>query len=206
MFLQSVKAPKLWIVAGPNGSGKSTLYQDVDIEGFGRSVWIINPDVLTAQLRARETLGQRAANIEALNRIEKWLSASIEAYQTVGVETVLSTPKYRLLVERAKARGFEMRLLYVTLRDANLNVERVRLRVSKGGHDVAEDKIRQRRERSFEQLPWFLERADLALIYDNSGAVPVLVGSKRDGLITVEPRAPSEIKLAVASIQEADSG
>jgi predicted ABC-type ATPase len=46
-FLQ---APKLWIVAGPNGSGKSTLYDATDIEGFGRSVWIINPDILAAHI------------------------------------------------------------------------------------------------------------------------------------------------------------
>jgi predicted ABC-type ATPase len=36
----------LVIVAGPNGSGKSSVYQDADIEAFGRSVWIINPDLL----------------------------------------------------------------------------------------------------------------------------------------------------------------
>ena len=32
------------IVAGPNGSGKSSAYQDTDIEAFGRSVWVINPE------------------------------------------------------------------------------------------------------------------------------------------------------------------
>lgn len=130
------------------------------------------------------------------------MEASIRAHQTVGVETVLSTPKYRVLVEQAKARGFEIRLLYVTLRTADLNVQRVRLRVATGGHNVPEGKIRERRERSFQQLPWFLEQADVALIYDNSGATPTLVGRKQAGLIELDPQAPDEIKTAVEAIRD----
>jgi predicted ABC-type ATPase len=87
--------PVLLIVAGPNGSGKSSAYQDADIEAFGRSVWIINPDLLTTRIRHVEGLELRAANLASVQRIEAWLDASIDAYQTVGVETVLSTGKYR---------------------------------------------------------------------------------------------------------------
>ena len=87
-------------------------------------------------------------------------------------------------MEDAKRRGFRIRLVYVFLRDADQNVERVRLRVAKGGHDVPEDKIRERRVRSFQQLSWFFIQADQAVIYDNSGATPRLVVEKReDGLV-----------------------
>lgn len=110
-----------------------------------------------------------------MRRIETWLYASIAAHQTVGVETVLSTDKYRRLVEHAHAHGFEVRLIYVFLKSADLNVERVRIRVSKGGHDVEEARIRDRRRRSFEQLGWFLGAADRAEIYYNSAAEPSLV-------------------------------
>jgi predicted ABC-type ATPase len=202
VFPETADPPRLWLVAGPNGSGKSTLYTDTDIEGFGRSVWIISPDLLTARLQAREALSLEEANAEALNRIQAWLKASVRAHQTVGVETVLSTPKYRPLVEEAKSRGFEIRLLYVTLRTADQNVERVRLRVAKGGHGVPEDKIRTRRERSFQQLPWFLDQADFALIYDNSGSAPKLVARKQAGLIEIDPQAPPEIETAVRSLQD----
>jgi predicted ABC-type ATPase len=202
VFPETADPPRLWLVAGPNGSGKSTLYTDTDIEGFGRSVWIINPDLLTARLQAREALSLEEANAEALNRIQAWLKASVRAHQTVGVETVLSTPKYRPLVEEAKSRGFEIRLLYVTLRTTDQNVERVRLRVAKGGHGVPEDTIRTRRERSFQQLPWFLDQADFALIYDNSGSAPKLVARKQAGLIEIDPQAPPEIETAVRSLQD----
>jgi len=198
--LPSLEPPRFWIVAGPNGSGKSTLYDATDIEGFGRSVWIINPDLLAAHISEQESLPLTIANAEALDRIRDWLRASMRAHQTVGVETVLSTAKYRRLVRMAKTFGFEVRLLYVLLNSADLNVERVRLRVAKGGHTVPENKIRERRERSFRQMPWFLDHADFALIYDNSGASPKLVGRKQNGLVEIDPAAPEPIKVAARKL------
>jgi predicted ABC-type ATPase len=105
----SLEKPRLWIVAGPNGSGKSTLYDRTDIRDFGRSVWIINPDILTAHIAKQERLPLLIAIGETLDRIQAWLRISIRTYKTVGVETVLSTNKYRRLVRSAKAHGFEIR-------------------------------------------------------------------------------------------------
>ena len=70
----------------------------------------------------------------------------------------------------------------------------------KGGHGVPEAKIRERRERSFRQLPWFLRHADFALIYDNSGASPKLVGRKQKGMVEIDPAAPDAIKAAAAKL------
>lgn len=198
---EGIERPKFWIVAGPNGSGKSSLYDNTDIEAFGRSVWIINPDLLSARIRDVERLASGAANIEAVRRIEAWLEASIRAHQTVGVETVLSTDKYRRLVELAKKRRFEINLIYVMLRNVDLNIERVRLRVKKGGHDVPVAKIRERHARSLRQLPWFLQEADRAFLYDNSGAELRMMGTKIKGTIHLDPEALPEIVTAAKSIK-----
>lgn len=184
-------------MAGPNGSGKSSLYGNTDIEAFDQSIWIINPDLLTARIQHVEKIPLREANVQAVTRIEAWLKASINAHQTVGVETVLSTDKYRRLVEASKARGFEFRLIYVMLQSPDLNVERVRLRVAKGGHDVPEDRIRKRWTRSLEQLPWFLDQADQAALFDNSGARPQLIGRKQSGSVLIDPDAPLALRQAL---------
>jgi predicted ABC-type ATPase len=189
------------MVAGPNGSGKSSLYGNVDIEAFSQSIWIINPDLLTQRIQRVERLSLSQANIEAVVRIEAWLEASIRAHQTVGVETVLSTGKYRRLVLAAKENQFEFRLIFVMLDSPNLNVERVRLRVKKGGHDVPENKIRERWIKSLRQLPWFLEQADQAAIFDNSGAVPKLIGRKNQGRIIVDRDAPAALREALGLAQ-----
>lgn len=176
----AAEAPALWIIAGANGSGKSSAYSKVTIDAPEGSIWIINPDALSAQIADQEQLPLNPdANLAAVRRIEDWLYASISAYQTVGVETVLSSPKYQRLVSQAHDHGFRVRLIYVVLDSVELNIERVRIRVAKGGHDVPEDKIRERRLRSLEQLSWFFDQADMADIFDNSGAEPTLVASKR---------------------------
>jgi predicted ABC-type ATPase len=201
LSLPSAEPPVFLIVAGPNGSGKSSAYQDTNIEAFGRSVWIINPDLLAARIRAVEGFDLTNANLAAVRRIEAWLETSIEAHQTVGVETVLSTPKYRRLVQKAKKLGFEMRLIYVLLDSPRRNVERVRLRVKKGGHSVPKDKIIERYARSLEQLPWFLDQADQAWLFDNSGANPRLMGEKHAGIVTLDEDALPAFVSAVDKIR-----
>jgi predicted ABC-type ATPase len=192
----SADPPVFLIIAGPNGSGKSTV-AEASIEHVGRSVWIINPDVLAARIRDVELIGLDEANLAAVQRIEGWLEASIKAHQTVGVETVLSTSKYRRLVKQAKELRFEVYLVYVMLDAPQRNVERVRLRVEKGGHAVPEKKIIERYARSLQQLPWFLEAADRAWIFDNSSAAPKLVAEKADDTVNVDENAPPAILRAV---------
>jgi predicted ABC-type ATPase len=152
------------------------------VESPKDTVWIINPDLLAKRISEQENLALNDANLEAVIRIEKWLYASVEAYQTIGVETVLSSPKYRRLVETAKSKGFKVNLIYVYLDDVELNIERVRNRFQKGGHDVPESKIRERRARSLEQFKWFYEAADEAIVLNNSGAELRIVASKEEKL------------------------
>lgn len=151
------------------------MYGRGDVAGLDGSVWIINPDLLTARLAADEGMAVADANLAAVMRIETWLNASINVHQTIGVETVLSTGKYRSLVEQAKRLGYEVCLVYVFVKSVEIQIERIRLRVSKGGHHVPEDKVRSRRARSLEQLRWFFRQADRAWIFDNSTSEPNLV-------------------------------
>jgi predicted ABC-type ATPase len=185
--------PVFWIVAGPNGCGKSSLYNRTDIEGWGGSVWIINPDLLTAMIVESEQLGIGEANLEAVRRIETWLESSLQTYQTIGVETVLSTGKYRRLVELARERGFRVRLLYVVLSTIELQLARIRDRVKNGGHDVPADKVRTRRQGSFEQLAWFLHHVDDCFIYDNSDGSPSLAAAWDGGALNIFASLPPDL-------------
>ncbi|MFC3442454.1 AAA family ATPase [Sphingobium rhizovicinum] len=188
--------PILWIVAGPNGSGKSTLYNRTDIEGWGGSVWIINPDLLTVSIVEQERLPLDEANLEAVRRIEHWLYASLEVYQTIGVETVLSSKKYQPLVIKAKAAGFQVRMIYVVLKSAELQAERINIRVSEGGHFVPTDKVASRRARSFEQLAWFVMNVDECYIYDNSTGEPTLLAHKMESGIWLWDVLPPDLAAA----------
>lgn len=185
-------------MAGPNGSGKSTIYTALSAQEPAGSIWIINPDELSKRISDQEGLPLVPdANLEAVKRIETWLYASVRAHQTVGVETVLSTDKYQKLVSFAHERGFGVRLVYVYLKTPDINVDRVAARVSKGGHDVPEDKIRSRWTRSFKQLAWFLANADRTDIFDNSEAEPRLVLSRQGPELEVYGKLIPEIEAAL---------
>ena len=56
-------------------------------------------------------------------------------------ETVMSFPDKIELLCKAKARGYRTYLYYVATENPDINISRVRYRVSKGGHPVPEDKI-----------------------------------------------------------------
>ncbi|AGB73784.1 hypothetical protein RHSP_82239 [Rhizobium freirei PRF 81] len=176
------------------------MYENADLEMEGRSVWIVNPDLLAARISKVESRPPLEANLTAVQRIESWLEASINVHKTIGVETVLSTEKYRRLVVAAKALGFAVWFLYVVVDSPERSIERIKLRVAKGGHPVPDEKVRQRYQRSLEQFPWFLEQADKAWIWDNSGAKPKTIGEKSDGVIELDVHALEVVAKAVRSI------
>ena len=194
--------PIFLIVAGPNGSGKSSVYENAKLEWDGRSVWIVNPDLLAVRIRDVENLEPTAANLEAVIRIEAWLDSSIQVHKTVGVETVLSTDKYRRLVKKAKGLGFAVWLIYVVLDSPDRSIERIRLRVAKGGHHVKDDDVRRRYGRSLQQMKWFLSEADQAWIYDNSGAKPKQIAEKLDGVISVAEGALAIVLKTILAIED----
>jgi predicted ABC-type ATPase len=68
----------------------------------------------------------------------------------------------------ARARGFEVVLVYIGTESVELNLARIRDRVLAGGHDVPETDVRRRYLRSFQNLAIALTRADHAILFDNS--------------------------------------
>lgn len=86
------------------------------------------------------------------------------------METVLSTAKYQPVVEEVLTAEGRCFLIYVALNSPELSAQRVRRRVSEGGHDVPADKLRERWERSLKMLPWFASRAHRFWVFDNSNS------------------------------------
>jgi predicted ABC-type ATPase len=69
---------------------------------------------------------------------------------------------------RAKALGYTVVLLYVGTIDVSIHIGRIRDRVAKDGHDVAEEDQLRRYPRSFANLKKAFELADEVVLYDNS--------------------------------------
>ena len=64
--------------------------------------------------------------------------------------------------------GYRLELHYVSLESPDLALNRIRNRVSLGGHDVPELDVRRRFARSRANLPCAIALADAVRLYDNT--------------------------------------
>lgn len=205
---------QLWIVAGPNGAGKTTCVQNSPFKELLRGVTFLNPDDVTKQLLIARGFAGFAdpppgvlleCFLTAANQVERQVVEAVERGEAVGVETVLSTDKYRTLVERVRRLGGLFNLLYVTVASPDIAVRRVATRVQKGGHDVPTDKVTERFHRSLVNLPWFAANANNCLIIDNSSAdpsVPAVIRARgANGILTyLDPDSPPPLVAALSAL------
>ena len=167
------KKPAVLVFAGPNGSGKSTIAKN--LIPFGTYV---NADDLKKEYNLTDL--EAAQKADSLRRI------LLEKGSDFSFETVLSTERNLLLLEKAKAQGYEVQCIYVLTCDENINVARVMARHAAGGHDVPEEKVRARYHRALALLPRLPEICDKLLIYDNSDK-PELIFSRQGAQSEIYP-------------------
>ena len=160
------KKPEIVVFAGPNGSGKSTITQL--LKPF---MDYINADEIKKYLNCTD--------LEAAQLAEKQREEHVEQMQEFCFETVLSTERNLKLLKRAKERGYFIRCYYILTADPMINVWRVKARVESGGHDVPEEKIITRYDKSLELISELIKVCDICHIYDNSDSNPFRIFKKR---------------------------
>ena len=84
------------------------------------------------------------------------------------IETVMSHESKLDFMRAARERGYRIYLYYISTSSPEINVGRVATRVLSGGHNVPEDKIKSRYERSLRNLHEAILLSDRAYIFDNS--------------------------------------
>jgi predicted ABC-type ATPase len=169
--------PTLTVIAGPNGSGKSTLTSSIWFEGNAN---LIDPDAIARRLDAdRPARSAIPAAREAILKCKRLLADQ----ESFVLETTLAGHGALGIVRKAKNAGYQTLLVYVALGDPELHIERVRLRVARGGHDIPDADIRRRYWRSLMRSPEALRLAEEAVVLDNSGLHPVRLLLLRNGII-----------------------
>jgi predicted ABC-type ATPase len=153
------------MIAGPNGSGKTTLIRMLLQHGVELGEHI-SPDDIARELEGSYEERVRQAQVVADRRRE----SCIEAKRSFSFETVMSHPSKIDILARAKAAGFYVEVFFVGIDDPQTNIERVRLRVAQGGHDVPPDKIVPRWHRTMALLHGAIKIADQSFLFDNSAA------------------------------------
>ena len=149
------KLPEVLVFAGPNGSGKSTITRMARIVGY-----YINADDIK-----RTTL---CTDLEAAIKAEELRERMIAEKKDFTFETVVSTERNLLLLQKAKEQGYFVRGVYVLTANPDINVARVFARQALGGHGVPEDKVRSRYDKALKLIPQLVAVCDILHIYDNT--------------------------------------
>lgn len=138
----------MYIIAGPNGAGKTTasltlLPELLDCEVF------INADEIA---RGLSPFNPEAAAVAAGKIQLQLMDEAMQRGDTFAIETTLSGRTYINLIDKAHRLGYKVTLVFFYLPSVEMAIERVRHRVSEGGHNIPEDVIRRRYERGLRNL------------------------------------------------------
>ena len=151
--------PRFRMFAGPNGSGKTVLFTHLRNKGYIHTELYLSADRIEHDLKHNRKFFFSSYRIKA---------TEAEFRQSFCYETVLSHPSKLTFFERAKASGYGTYLYFVCTDTWKLNVERVKLRVHDGGHDVKKEKVKSRYFRSMKNLRMAANMADSSFLIDNS--------------------------------------
>jgi predicted ABC-type ATPase len=167
--------PNLYVIAGPNGAGKTTFAREF-LPNYADCKNFVNADLISQGV---SPFSPEAAAIRA----EKLMLAEIEAFAErnadFGFETTLSGLSHMNLIRKLKKRRYRINIFYLWVPSADAALARVRERVARGGHDIAEPIIRRRFDRSIRNfLIKYRQLANFWTLFDNSAKVPEVIAKK----------------------------
>ena len=169
----------LYIISGCNGAGKTTasftvLPELLQVKEF------VNADEIARGLSPfqPEKVSIQAGKI-MLRRLQELLTLG----QDFAFETTLSTRSFVGLIKQAKDLGFNINLIYYWLDSVELAIERVKTRVTEGGHHIPTDTIIRRYYAGLKNfITLYSNKVDYWMLIDNSGTEPELIAEGRDAV------------------------
>jgi predicted ABC-type ATPase len=174
--------PRIYVIAGPNGAGKTTFAREF-LPRYADCKQFINADLIAQGMSpfSPETMAFRAGRL----MLEE-IATYAKRRESFGFETTLSGLAYITLLQRLKKSGYEVHFFYLWVRSVSLALDRVRSRVLQGGHDIPEDVVRRRFERSIRN---FLLRyrllAETWMLFDNQSSAPAIIAFQKRGTLRI---------------------
>lgn len=163
---------KCYILAGPNGAGKTTFASEflpIEVECLN----FVNADLIAQGLSPFQPTKMA---VEAGRLMIQHINDCVRKNESFAFETTLSGKGYNKKISEWKKQGYEIIIYYFKLPSVEFAIERVKLRVAQGGHNVPEQDIRRRYERSWNNFnTLYKSLVDSWIIFDTSGSLPVII-------------------------------
>jgi len=161
--------PSLYVLAGVNGAGKSSVGG-----AFLKQLHLpwYNPDSVARALVDELGLSQLEANSLAWQEGMAQLDEAVAQKKRFAFETTLGGNTVRDKLREA-CQTHHVRIWYCGLHSAELHLARVRLRVARGGHNISQEKIIERWDKSRANLIALMPFIAELGLFDNSASVKV---------------------------------
>lgn len=154
--------PLAVFLIGTNGSGKSSLRKYLDLSDIQSN---IDPDVLN---RIYKNKYPHNYQIEAAKQALKMYDDALNLGLNICLESTLAGRGTMARIKAAKDAGYYTIGFYIGLNSVDLNLERIAMRVARGGHDIPIDTVRRRFYESANNLIKIKENFDMLHVIDNS--------------------------------------
>lgn len=183
--------PNLYIIAGCNGAGKTTASYTVLPEMLECDEFI-NADEIAKGL---SPFNPEKAAIESgrimLDKISKLISQKVD----FAFETTLATRSYINTIQKAKSFGYDITLVFFWLDSVELAIERVKIRVEEGGHNIPVNVIKRRYLAGLKNLfQLYMSESSYWMIFNNSSLSAELIAEGyNDYKINIQNKRTFEI-------------
>lgn len=172
--------PFMTIFAGPNGAGKSSLRMFVKEEQeLGME---IDADAISR--------AEGLSDIRAGRATIKLVNDCIQNRRQFSLETTLSGHLILEQMRRAKAQGFYIRLLYISLDAPIEHITRIEQRSARGGHYIPPNDVERRYYRSHENLPTAIALSDESILLANESKYEMIVRFQKGEIVEKAAELP----------------
>lgn len=195
--------PVLFVLAGVNGAGKSSVggaaLRSQNLNYF-------NPDEAASRIRAVLGCSVSEANAHAWNEGKQLLEKAIRERTSHAFETTLGGRTIAHLIAEAAVAGFDVRMWFIGLATVEQHLARIRARVAAGGHDIPEEKVRERWNAARRNVISLMSTGSLTelRLFDNSAerhstgglipAPPLVLHWDQGALVFPSPSAVEELE------------
>ena len=184
--------PTLYIIAGPNGVGKTT-FANRYLPDEARQLEFVNADLIAKGLSPfdPDSVSIEAGKI-ALKRIRELIA------QRTGFtwETTMSGRTAVGWLREARESGYSLKAYFLWVRHPETTINRIRQRVTEGGHNIAEEVSRRRFFKTIQNFfSIYRPLMHSWKLFQNELSGPRLIAvEKQSRLIVRDPKRIAEIQ------------
>lgn len=165
------KCKRIVIIAGPNGAGKTTFAREF-LPNEANCPNFVNADLIAAGL---SPFAPELAAFKAGRLMLEAITNNVKRGESFALETTLSGLTYTQMIPVWQSSGYAVKLIFLSLPNADMAVQRVAARVAQGGHNIPETTVRRRFVSGIKNFSRYKLLVNDWQLYDNSNVPTILL-------------------------------